>query len=367
MDEVSEPSDFEDDDEKEEFDDLSSMSESDEYKPGAAVGEGDDDLVDSEDDDISEDEEDEDGNETIDTKENTAETDEEDLFSIDPIGEENVSELITSEDAICIRETETLLTQDATDLSTEAMTMFTVKVCPDGTVEVLNQEEASKPLGPGYETAIALVGPSKPDPTKTGLKDVEANHATVKPSLKLGQKRKLADDHGNVIGFARVVQIMEEPESKSHDNLPKKSVYSAEKIINPRSLLKAKTDALAEENKTQEVTAASSSQPEPKAHQYTTSISSQPGNPDQDSKNAPLVLFCSLCNYQCGGDGKSGGGQKAMRHHAACKHPRSRFFVLPVGNPHRDCAQCNILMRSYEKTIASDPSIGLKGMLISLY
>ena len=38
------------------------------------------------------------------------------------------------------------------------MTMFTVKVCPDGTVEVLNQEDASKPLGPGYETAIALVG-----------------------------------------------------------------------------------------------------------------------------------------------------------------------------------------------------------------
>ena len=48
MDEVSEPSDLDDEDDKEHFDDLTSMSESDEYKPDAELVEGDQNLNESE-------------------------------------------------------------------------------------------------------------------------------------------------------------------------------------------------------------------------------------------------------------------------------------------------------------------------------
>ena len=362
MDEVSEPSDIEDENDTGQLEDLSSMSESDEYKPDVEIEEDDHEMDISDDDEISEEENDKDEN--IVTKDNDCESEEEDLFSIDHIDVDDETEFINPDDSIGIKESENITSQDATEVSTESMTMFTVKVCPDGTVEVLNQEDASKPLDPGYETAIALVGPAKSEQSKIEHKEIDEKGANVKSIIKLNQKRKLADDLGNVIGFGRVVQITEQQQQLNSGDNSKKEIDLTEKIINPRSLLKAKSTSTSDTNQAQDKTSIDTMQQETKAIQYTTTSSnSHHERPEKDIKSTPLVLFCSLCNFQCGGDGKL-GGQQAMRHHAACKHPKSRFFVLPVGNPHRECAQCNVLMSSYENTIANDANIGLKGMVL---
>ena len=344
-------------------DDLSSMSsESVEYKPNSAMNESvDDETEDSEDDDIS-DEEDFGVEEMIESKDDDLHTDEEDLFLIDQLHESNADdvEYLNSEGVLGIKGITKREIQE-TNVVPETMTMFTVKVCPDGTVEVLNQEDASKSLDPGCETAIALVGPVKGEkPTKT--LSISPQDSSTKPDT-ISNQRKSADDRGNYIGFGRIVQIMEGEKGTDIENLHKKLVkYSSEKIVNPRSLLKAKSNKTSgisqAENDTDDKTTSTES------HSSLSKSMNSSATPEQTipgSRKKALILFCSLCDYQCGGEVKP-GGQQSMRHHAASKHPRSRFFVLPSGNPHRDCVQCNLLMLSYEKTIASDPSIGLKGV-----
>ena len=358
MDEVSEPSDLDED----EHDELSSLSDSDEYKPDNELKKGmENEEVDSEDEDISdENEEDFDEDEIMPNKYEHADSDEEDLFSIENGNEYNAVEVecLSSEAAISIKDIENLANQETSELP-EAMTMFTVKVCPDGTVEVLNQEEASKPLDPGYETAIALVGPSKGEENKGEPKETAAD--SPPKDTKMNYKRKIADEHGNVIGYGRVVQMMEGEKGLEIEHLHKKLTSSSEKhMINPRSLLKSKPTVTSEGNKTVNKHDVIPPEPEPKVLQGS-SPSRHSQQVDSSSKTSSLILFCSVCGYQCGSEGKS-GGQQALRYHAASKHPGSRFFLLPVGNPHRDCVQCSILMNSYEKLIATDPNISLKGM-----
>ena len=353
-DEVSEPSDI-DEEEDAKYDDLSSMSESDEYKPDHVLDGGiDNEVDDSEDEDISDgNEEDFDEEETMSSKDDYVETDDEDLFSIENWNDndENELEYLNSDEGVCIKDIENSTVQETSDLP-EAMTMFTVKVCPDGTVEVLNQEEASKPLGPGYETAIALVGPTKAEQTTNILKE-SLQDSTAKPN-KISLKRKLADDQGNIIGLGRVVQIMEREKQLDLGSIPKKFISSSEKLLNPRSLLKARSNSASLGTTAGTKSVIDSSDPESKPLDVSEQTTGDP-------KRSNLVLFCSECGYQCESEGKF-GGQNAMRYHAASKHSRSRFFVLPLGNPHRNCAQCTALMISYEKVIASDANISLKGM-----
>jgi len=75
-----------------------------------------------------------------------------------------------------------------------------------------------------------------------------------------------------------------------------------------------------------------------------------------DNKSPPLILFCSLCGFQC---------QKSaeLRHHAASQHPnQTKFFQLPFKNPHANCAQCTVLMESYQTMTASNPDIQAKDL-----
>ena len=352
-DEISDPSDLEDDVQE----DLLSVSESDEYKPDDEIDGGiDNDIEDSEDDDISDENDDLDDEDNKSYADEVIDTDEEDLFYLEQWDDiDNEQQIVDSEEAITAKDLVRLARQERSMANpTETMTMFTVKVCPDGTVEVLNQEEASKPLQPGCETAIALVAPSMSENNITEL--TPSRKASTKSYVR-GRKRKIADDHGNFIGFGRVVHIMEDEKEVEIGSLQSRVMYSTDKLINPRSLLKAKTKITGAVN----LKANDQTTLEPLSVSAISDSNSAQTGSSCDTNNAPLILCCSICGYQCNTVGGS-GAQHDMRHHAACKHPRSRFFVLPPGNPHRECVQCTILMDSYERTIALDANIGLKGI-----
>lgn len=87
-------------------------------------------------------------------------------------------------------------------------------------------------------------------------------------------------------------------------------VYAEEPVSNPRSLLKSSAPATA----------------------------------------GHLVLFCSVCDTQC-------HSQTELKHHVAKEHPGSKLFKLAANNPHKDCAKCQVLMKSYEKIMADDDNI----------
>ena len=353
-DEVSGSSDIEDG--GDENMDVSSMSESDEYIPEDKIkGAADNESDYSADNDIPDkNEEDLDEEESIEYENVQSETDEEDIFSIEYVNEKGHGSVGYQhvEEGVCLKDISNLTTHETAEVQ-DNMTMFTVKLCPDGTVEVLNQEDASKPLDPGYETAIALVGPTKASGYKDDAKMVR-NHEHEN-SIKHSVGQNLTDEKGNVVGVGRVVQVMEEDGDSNMITTREKLIYSSERLINPRSLLKSKSASSADERIVDD-------SKDLKALPHVHPSSTREGKSDA-SKESSLMLLCSVCGYQCGSDGKLGGGQQAMRHHAAKKHPRSRFFVLPVGNPHRECAQCNALMVSYEQIVAEDPAISLKGKI----
>ena len=241
-DEVSEPSDLDSEEEDEAF-----LDSSDEYAP-------DDDKAFEEEEEPSEEED---------------ELLEDDLEN-DSDGVVDESELLDSDDEIIDASVDM-----KKELKSKDHDSFTVRVCDDGTIEVISQEEAS----------AASETPNKPRPRG-------------RP-----RKRPKVED-SELVGIGRVVSVMED-EDASQLAFKGKKIYAAAKS-NPKSLLKPSGQA-----------------------------------------PLPLILFCSVCEAQC-------NGQAELRHHVANHHKGSKFFVMPKNNPHRECAPCQVLMKSYEALIEQE-------------
>jgi hypothetical protein len=56
-----------------------------------------------------------------------------------------------------------------------------------------------------------------------------------------------------------------------------------------------------------------------------------------------------------------------LKRHAARLHPGSILFALSDANPHRDCAPCAALMRSYERMFAEHDEAETKNIWDRFY
>ena len=73
------------------------------------------------------------------------------------------------------------------------------------------------------------------------------------------------------------------------------------------------------------------------------------------SSKKQLYLMCSICDETC-------LTLVELKHHCAKNHPGSKFFTIPTNNPHKNCVQCQVLMKSYEQMMAQDPGLLTKNV-----